>query len=172
MGFLTAGYNIITYKLEQLRWSRTLSSVTRQHMKVQKQIKQQQSMMTQMKNSQMQMITLAQQKGMAELQTKYGVSIFGQQQASTTPMDLDKSNSFQAGMQAINMWAQGQKLVQETAFEAFNEAQLEPLHQLEEQLVLEKEHAQIMMETAKQNYDAAKDERKSTSKDMIAEYNG
>lgn len=170
MGFLTAGYNIITYKLEQLRWSRTLSSVTRQHMKVQKQIKQQQSMMTQMKNSQMQQITLNQQIKMSALQQKvYGAT---SESVFTQNVDLQKSNLYQSGLQQLNMEAQMNKTILESTFEAFNEAQLEPLHQLEEQLVLEKEHAQIMMETAKQNYDAAKDERKSTSKDMIAEYNG
>ena len=181
MGFLTGAFLKIYSAKQRIQLQHQLTSVTMRLQQVQRQSGQLQKQLTQMKQMQSNNITAmtnqflqgATGAGSAAMQ-----SIFTKVQSGQT-LTADEQNqmtaynqaSTQAQMQA-SIFSSTYKNMLETSFQQYEEAQLEPLKNIEEMLTIEKNNIESQIKLVEGQEKAAGDMEKSSQKDFVPEYTG
>lgn len=180
MGILTGGYLKMYTKKLQLQLQRQLTSVMLRYNKVQKQVGEMEKRLTNMQQSQNQVLNSEMQAANAGLYTSVFQGLQGAQAANgNTTIDTTQAAAIQ---QANMLYQQGQqynsvfftmkKFNMDESFEQFRTMQLEPLQNLEERLAMEKANLETRLATIKEQNEAAKEMEKDSRKDAIPDYTG
>lgn len=178
MGFLTGAFLKIYSAKQRLNLQHRLTSVTMQLQRAQRQSGDIQKRLTQMK--QMQSMNMkAMQTYMMRGASAEMNSIFDSIKNNTSLSDADRSaqlmqanSTFSMKQQDIALQFSQQQAQQEMAMQEFEEAQLEPLKNLEESLTIEKNNIESQLKLVEGQEKAAADMEKSSQKDFTPEYTG
>lgn len=181
MGFLTGSFLRIYSARQRLQLQHRLTSVTMRLQKAQKQMGELQKQLTQMKQMQNNNITAMGNQymqgimgaGSAAMQSIFTKVQSGQalSQEEQNQMSSYNQMSTNAQMQA-SIFMSSQKNQLEMGFQMYEEAQLEPLKNLEVSLETEKANLEAQLRTVEGQEEAAKKMADASKNDFVPEYTG
>lgn len=178
MGFLTGSFLKIYTARQRLQLQHQLTSVSMKLNRVTRQMGDFQKQLTKMKQMQTMNMSAIQSQMMkgayAQMQSQQA-SIFDQAgltESQKTSQLTNLNSSFAYAQQDIATQMSQMKAQQDMAMEEFEEAQLEPLKNLEESLKVEQETLQSRIKLLEGQEQAAGEMQKQGSKDFVPEYTG
>lgn len=169
MGFLSGAYGKIIAKKQYLRIQHELNDVSRQLMRVTRQVGNYEKMLTARQSSMqhvMRMQMMGGQRGVwASYQEHLGL-------AGTEDAKMTAYERYQQNMQQLQ-WQQSMAMeYMQMAIEEQRNMMLEPLKDLENELTLRKETLDSQLQLAKNEYEAKQKEEKEGAKSFTPDYTG
>lgn len=178
MGFLTGAFLKVYAARQRIQLQHQLTGVMMRLSKVQKQSGDAQKQLTRMKQMQSTNMKAMQSYAMKGASSAMSQSIFDLQKNSSLS-DADRSAQMMAMNSAFTMQQQDiamqfaqMQSQQDMAMQEFEEAQLEPLKNLEESLMVEKANIESQIKLVETQEKAAAEMEKSSAKDFTPEYTG
>lgn len=177
MGFLTGAFLSIYLARQRLQIQHQMTSVMSRLNRVTKQMGDAQKQLTRMKQMQSMNMKALQSYAMKGASAAMNQSIFDLQQQGLSDAQMSSqmmaiNSAFTMKQQDIALQFSQMQSQQDMAMQEFEEAQLEPLKNIEESLKVELETLKSRNQLLEDQEKAANDMRKNGAKDFTPEYTG
>lgn len=177
MGFLTGAFLKIYAARQRIQLQHQLTSVTMRLSRVTRQMGDAQKQLTRMKQMQSMNMKAIQSYAMKGASAAMNQSIFdlqnsGLSEAQMSSQMMSINSAFTMKQQDIALQFSQMQSQQDMAMQEFEEAQLEPLKNMEESLQVEKASIESQLKLVEGQEKAAGEMEKASSKDFVPEYTG